>query len=67
MRMSIRSTHYGKIKKAFLLHPRSARICLLESYKYSSIELAASKVVGHGILLVGDIGYPVAGVDVVDV
>ena len=37
-----------------------------ELKKYASVDLSSCKIVGYGVLLVGDIGYPIVGVDVVD-
>ena len=38
----------------------------LEFHEDSSVELSASQIIRHGILLVGDIGHPVIAVYVVD-
>ena len=38
----------------------------LEIYLRFHVDLASREIVGHGILLVGHIGHPVVGIDVVD-
>ena len=37
-----------------------------ELKQYAGIDLSAGEIVGHGVLLVGDVGYPKIRVDVVD-
>ena len=39
---------------------------LSELEEHAAVDLSACQVVGYGILLVGDVGNPVVGVDVVD-
>ena len=46
-----------------ILHTDST---LLDVGRNSKVKLSASKIVGHSILLSGNIRYPIVGVDVVD-
>ena len=39
----------------------------LKVYGQFYIELSACKIIGNGVTIVGDVSYPIVGVDIVDV